>query len=281
MRSDSSADGVPSISLLKELARKHKRVTGCSHGDALEFVARRGGFGSWQALLLARSSETIAPLQEAAPISKWQRSLEQDIGSVYHLRRSGLAALIADRFASREPFVRVEVLPIAASNRTTKIHRLRIEDRIWHVSRRRDWLYLHLEATARRSRDGGTAYMGDCSRITYLPEYDGRPPWATEGWYVVKYGSERCIPLHGISMEALAELAFQYGLSLGDELRSPRLRFFESPAFASVQSAIAELVHGPHNPRGRGYVNPYLGDWVRVARGEPAEAAFQPWEFQR
>ena len=281
MRSESSADGVPSVSLLKEFARKHKRATGCSHRDALELVAQRSGFGSWQALLLALSTKTLSPVQEPAPIFRGQRSLELETGSVYHLRRSELAALMADRFASSEPFVSVEALPIAASNRTTVIHRLRIGDRNWHVSRQRDWLHLQLESTGRLSMDGGYAYLGDCTRITYLPETDGRTPWVAEGWYVVKYGSERCVPLHGISLEALVELAFQYGLSLGNDGLSPRLRFFESPAFASVQSAIAELAHGPHNRRGHGYSNPYLGDWVRVARGEPAEAAFRSWEFQR
>lgn len=280
MRNETPADGATSISLLKELARKHKRSAGCSHHDALESVAQRYGFDSWKALLVARLT-VLRPADTAVrSIERSQRSLEREPSTIFHLQRTQFAAMLADRYAVSTPLVQVQTIPIAESMRLNVMHRLRIADRTWHLFRRRDWLYLQLEESTRRAYDGASTYCGDCTRVTYLPGLSGgRQADRAEGWYVVKYHTERCIPLHGIGIDALVEVAYQYGIGLDNDMHEGRQRFFESPAFATVRSVMADLPRGPRNRRGSGHANPYLGEWMKVVRGESVDATFEPWEL--
>jgi len=274
MNFESPIDALPSISVLKELARKHKRAVGCTHREALEKVAKQYGFQTWKAQLEQRVQLRTA--DTTIPRTLWR---EEDPSSVTYKQRAELEELIVQRKNSAVPFATVLPLSIVQSKRRNMFHRLQIGNRIWHVLRSRDILYLKLEPSGRGKNDGGAAYIGDCTRLTYLPAGStfGRKE---EGWYIVKYSDEQQIPLINLTLPELAEVAYQYGVDLEGEMGSSRLPFFESPAFATLKRVITEFRRPPPHYGDKYRMNPYLGDWFAVAKGQPVEVALKLWGYE-
>lgn len=269
------SDGIyPSISLLKELARKHKRAAGVTQRAALDFMAMKFGFSDWRARL--KAGETLERLCVTTPVSLPNTSPQPVSVSSSSVARQQLSSLLDLRESRARPLALVTHLPIAPSRQTQVFHRVEIGGRVWKLLRQRDMLHIVLESSSRRAYDGGSAHIGDCTRVTYL-DGETRRRRNGDGWYIVKYTDEVQISLAGMSIEAIAELAFQFGLDLDATMIESRKRFYASPAFKSLAVGLKSLRRAPQHVADPTRQNPYMGNWFAVARGAPIEAGLQYW----
>lgn len=276
-----SRGSTPSVSLLKELARKHKRASGSSHRSSLDFVAQQHGFRDWHDRLkatVAVQDQNTVPVRQSAPEDTGPEDTgREDIpGTPAFVARRQLESLLAQRRSGSKSLVSVAQLPIAASRVTQDFHRIRIGGRIWKLTRRRESLYVVLEPTSPRTYDGGAAYVGDCTRVTYLPN-GSLHRRGGEGWHIVKYWDEVQIPMTDMGLEVIAEVAYQFGLNLDAVMIESRKSFFTCPAFTSLSAGVAQLRRPPRHVDERWRQNPYLGDWFAVAKGAPIDVGLQYW----
>ncbi len=272
MRDTHSSQALLSISLLKEIARKLKRAEGIPLHEALQRVAERNGFATWHHATLATPT-TFSPPVIAPNLTRARNSaLEHDPTTEVFQERAIVRSLLEQRLSSNVPLAAVEMLTMPPSRTRVEFHRLRIGGRIWSIVRRKMQLHLCRERSVPGSFDGGAAYMGHCTRLTFLPAGGFSDQHGAPGWHVVKYGSERTINISDMSHAEIAELAYQFGLRLDLGSMTERNPFFESPAFASVARRMQTLKHSP--PLIQRERNQYLGGWFPVARAFPASGVW-------
>ncbi len=167
-------------------------------------------------------------------------------------------ALLSRRLAGARPLVPVESLPSVGGN-MQHFHRLRIGE--WLCQIKLTGMCIVLEVRTEERGSAAFAMVGATTRILTVGD-------AQTSLAVVKGTREPRIQL-GDNVAVAAEIAYQYGLQVGQHGTQAKGSFYDSPAFHSIILAL-EATRKPINPL---FCKPYieLGDWYAVAQRRLAD----------